>query len=106
MSTKHTPGPLDWMAVSANASGGFHAYMVDANGRKIAALWGKAKEKEANARLWGAAPELLDLAQQFEKTAEYYLRIAEKEDPDSAPGIRLTLNLIRATIAKATGGRP
>ena len=57
---KHTPGPLDFVAVGANASGGFHIYMVDATMRKIAALWGKAEEKEANAVLWRAAPDLLD----------------------------------------------
>jgi hypothetical protein len=45
------PRPWDWIFVSANASGGGHIYLVDANGRKIAAIWGKAEEKEATADL-------------------------------------------------------
>lgn len=56
---KHTPGPLDWTGTPATASGGFHAYITDANGRKIAALWGGAEEKVANAHLFCAATELL-----------------------------------------------
>lgn len=57
-----TQGELDWMAVSANASGGFHLYLVDSKGRKIAALWGGAEEKQANAErivaLWNTAAKV------------------------------------------------
>ena len=60
--SKHTPGPLDWVSVGANASGGSHVYIVDSTGRKIAALWGKADEKIENARLWTASPDLLEFA--------------------------------------------
>lgn len=42
------PRPWRCQTVGANASGGFHLYLVDANGRKIAALWGGADEKAAN----------------------------------------------------------
>ena len=45
------PRPWDWTWVSANASGGGHVYLTDANGRKIGAIWGKAEEKEAAADL-------------------------------------------------------
>lgn len=45
------PRPWDWIWVAANASGGGHVYLVDAGGRKIAALWGKAEEKKATADL-------------------------------------------------------
>lgn len=45
------PRPWDWTWVGANASGGGHIYITDANGRKIAAIWGKAKEKQATADL-------------------------------------------------------
>lgn len=42
------PRPWDWVAAKTSVSGGtFHAYIVDATGRKIAAIWGKGKEKEA-----------------------------------------------------------
>lgn len=42
------PRPWDWIASNApGANGQFHAYIVDATGRKIAAIWGKGSEKEA-----------------------------------------------------------
>ena len=63
--TAHTPGPWDWMAIGANASGGFHIYLIDSAKRKIAALWGKADEKQANAILIAAAPEMLDALRQW-----------------------------------------
>ena len=45
------PRPWNWTSVGANASGGYHVYLTDANGRKIAAVWGKAEEKVAAADL-------------------------------------------------------
>lgn len=59
---QHTPGPFDWLAISANASGGHHLYIIDSNNRKIAALWGRAEEKTANACLFAASPDLLAAA--------------------------------------------
>lgn len=50
LATAH-PRPWDWIWVGANASGGGHVYLVDADGRKIAAVWGKADEKKAAADL-------------------------------------------------------
>jgi hypothetical protein len=42
------PLPWDWVAAGKpNNNGSFHAYLVDANGRKIAAIWGRGNEKEA-----------------------------------------------------------
>jgi hypothetical protein len=41
------PKPWDWVASGAAvANGTFHAYLVDATGRKIGAIWGKGREKE------------------------------------------------------------
>jgi len=41
------PGPYDWIkAAGASNNGAFHAYLIDANGRKIAAIWGRGAEKE------------------------------------------------------------
>jgi hypothetical protein len=51
MMTEAAPRPWDWIFVGANASGGGHIYLVDATGRKIAAIWGKAEEKQATADL-------------------------------------------------------
>lgn len=49
---EHAPLPWDWMFVGANsATGGGHIYLTDANGRKIAAIWGKADEKVKTADL-------------------------------------------------------
>lgn len=44
-----TEGPWDFVTVSADRGTGFHLYLVDSTGRKIGVLWGKGKEKVANA---------------------------------------------------------
>lgn len=62
--------------------------------------------RDANGHLIAAAPELYDLAEQFERVAEYELRKMEREKPEDDEGIRLrslNLNLIRETLAKARG---
>jgi hypothetical protein len=42
------PFPWDWVASGVPSNNGkFHAYLVDATGRKLAAIWGKGEEKEA-----------------------------------------------------------
>lgn len=42
------PLPWDWTVAGAPSNNGaFHAYLVDATGRKIAAIWGKGNEKAA-----------------------------------------------------------
>jgi hypothetical protein len=42
------PLPWNWVTSdSPSANGLFHIYLVDATGRKIAALWGKGDEKQA-----------------------------------------------------------
>jgi len=42
------PFPWDWEASGTPSGNGlFNAYLVDATGRKIAAIWGKGTEKEA-----------------------------------------------------------
>ena len=48
------PAPLPWtstMSVAPSGNGGFYLYLVDANGRKIAAVWGRPNEKRATAEL-------------------------------------------------------
>lgn len=40
------PTPWDWITSGTpSGNGHFHAYLVDGNGRKIAAIWGKDGEK-------------------------------------------------------------
>jgi hypothetical protein len=55
--------PWDWTAAETPTSNGnFHLYLVDANGRKIGVIWGKAEEKEATADLIIAAVNATVLA--------------------------------------------
>lgn len=66
------PAPYDFLAIGANASGGFHLYVTDANGRKIAAVWGPAAEKEATARLFSTSPQMLEALKDVEsKIVDY-----------------------------------
>lgn len=64
------PAPWDWNSIHANASGGFHLYIVDKDGRKIAAVWGKAGEKIATANLMRAAPDLREALNDLLTAAE------------------------------------
>lgn len=53
---KAAPGPFDTLEIGVHsASGGCHIYLTDKNGRKIAAIWGKADEKAYTAALIVAA---------------------------------------------------
>jgi hypothetical protein len=46
------PLPYNWTTSERPAhNGAFHLYLVDANGRKIAAIWGQPGEKEETAKL-------------------------------------------------------
>lgn len=46
------PLPWDWVASAGPSNNGkYHAYLVDANGKKIAALWGSTRSKELMADL-------------------------------------------------------
>lgn len=86
-----TPGPLDWVAVPASQSG-FHLYITDTAGRKIAALWGKPDEKEGNAVLFASAPDLLALLEE----------LVDIEGP--CPGTGDWAEKVHVAIAKAKGG--
>lgn len=80
---KPAPGPYDWLAIGANASGGFHLYVTDINGRKIAAVWGSHPEKEATARVFAAAPEMLA---ELKKLRRMYPHSETQEIIDKAEG--------------------
>ena len=50
------PTPWNWLSTqAASNNGACHLYIVDANGRKIAAIWGKGDEKVKTAELIIAA---------------------------------------------------
>lgn len=79
MTIKNLP-PLPWTYLTDSPVGkpdgyGF-VYLLDANGRKIAALWGKPEEKIATATL------ILDAAE------EHAQRPAEGPDPTIAEVLR------------------
>lgn len=71
--TAPAPAPWDWQTVSANASGGFHLYILDANDRKIAAVWGHAGEKLNTANLMRAAPDLREALHDLLVAAEKHI---------------------------------
>lgn len=95
MNTKHTPGP--WMYAGAGAIKRDYTAIGCTDGETIASAWGHSnsgffvseKEKEANARLIAAAPELLEQLQEM-------VRLAEHEGWEG-------FEKARAAIAKATG---
>jgi hypothetical protein len=95
---KWTPRPWDFEWVSAKASGGGHLYIIDSTGRKIAAIWGKAEEKEFAARLIAAAPELFEAL----VAAEEELRLIRMKDTSATynPILRTQITLV---LAKARG---
>lgn len=56
------PLPLDWTSsATPSANGAFHVYLVDANGRKVGALWGTSPEKQAMAKAICAFPRGLEV---------------------------------------------
>lgn len=96
------PAPWDWAASGkpSSSNGLFNIYITDANGRKIAAVWGKPDEKEATCKLIVAAHSML--------AALIMVRDADddtKEDGDA--GIPPTArHAIDAAIAAAEGREP
>lgn len=57
------PGPWNWVRSAVISANTFHAYIIDGNGRKIAAVWGKGDEKASTAHLMGAAPAMFKAAE-------------------------------------------
>ncbi len=92
-----TPAPLDFtQAYTGSANGGCHIYLTDSTGRKIAALWGGGEEKVANARLFSAAPDLIEALQKLSDVCEM------TTFSDQYP---YECELARAAITKATAER-
>ncbi len=86
--TKHTPGP--WTYDAANTGSILHPYGVVQVG-------GESEEREANARLIAAAPELLEVAKRM-LAFEQRLLASNDGGPQLASDIR-------AAIAKAEGSK-
>ena len=52
------PGP--YSTIDVGGGSGFHTYVADCSGRKIAAVWGPHAQKVWTAALFAAAPDLLE----------------------------------------------
>lgn len=73
--TEIAPAPWDWIAAGRpSGHNEMNIYVVDANGRKIAAVYGKRGEKEKTIRLMAAAPKLLEAL----KSAKAYIADLER----------------------------
>lgn len=93
------PGPYDWQAViSPTATGGFQLYVVDANGRKVAGVYGKAGEKAATAALLGAAH---DLREALARLASHYCKLVASGDAGWDAEKEPVVIAARAALAKA-----
>lgn len=83
--------------------------VATSSGRHVADCWTHANfSREAcqeHARLIAAAPELLDWVKLFERSLVYEIAKSQKAGDDEGARLKtVTLNLVRATIAKAEGG--
>lgn len=96
MNTQHTPGPWN-VFCAANAAFTRHPLIVSDAGEVAKATWaGSEQQTNANARLIAAAPDLLAALQMVNRiwSHDQTANLA----PDSPVAI------VRAAIAKATGG--
>lgn len=59
---KAAPRPWNALAIGVPGSGGFHLYLLDADGRKIGVIWGKRDEKLHTAALIVEAVNALEAA--------------------------------------------
>ena len=94
------PGPYDWQAViSPTATGGFQLYVIDANGRKVAVVYGKTGEKPATAALLGAAH---DLREALAGLTAHYCALAASDDAGRRDAEREPVVIAaRAALAKS-----
>ena len=84
-STSITFAPAPWAWESSKIPGGrggnnFNLYITDANGRKIAAVWGKPGEKEVTCKLIVAAPAILETLRDLIKVADGMVECADQCD--------------------------
>lgn len=99
MTRNFAPAPFNWQTSRTfDAKGVFNAYLLDANGRKIAAIWGRGEEKIATVHLLAAAPELLAALKEVVGAFVNPHDGGEFEDGE-VPAI----DRARAAIAKAEG---
>lgn len=90
----HTPGPWRWNHFPDNES-----YLEDSHSASViegSIVTADNEEREANARLIAAAPDLLE-------AARYVIEDAVSDMPATARVTKISLDALRAAIAKAEG---
>ena len=117
MTAKHTPGP--WTAQPARSERGdyYHRILADAEvhskciATTVDAMNGDREAMEADAadaRLIASAPDLLAALQDADKALAALIVTFHEEAPKCSKGYTFpaltTLNAIRDTLARATGG--
>jgi len=93
--SKHTPGPLALLRARTliNIKGAY--------GEQIAQV---PVDREADARLFAAAPYLLAEVKEFRRTVAYYIEVEKNgDDPEGARLKRMKLAMLDDLIAQATG---
>lgn len=105
--TQHTPGLWDRAAdsygkVRHSRKACVYTTVREPAGDRIVTVAARI-DNWADARLIAAAPELLDVARLLERTIIYEIgKDGRAGDDESARSKTLTLNYVRAVIAKAT----
>jgi hypothetical protein len=95
--------PWDWEGTPQFEGGAFHCYIIDCTGRKIGTVWGPSQEKIERARLWSAAPMLLEGASDAVEALKL-LREGMAGEPKALEMIEAHIDELEYAIAKATGG--
>ena len=101
MTTKHTPGPLQYAF-----EGGTVAFILESDGTAVAKLsvtenTTAHRALAENARLFSAAPDLLEALQNI---AEYWNQ--DQNEAAMADACWHAIHTARAAIARATGEQP
>lgn len=114
---KHTPGPwrveegttLIWGDCNPDDTTTYGmGYPIAECRMTPSASWAKGPKKyeeaEANARLIAAAPDLFEVATLFASSLEYLIALDRKKGDDEGASMKgITLNVVRAALAKAEG---
>lgn len=66
--TNHTKNLIITHAKTATANNTVPVYLEDETGRKVCALWGKDRERMANANLWSHASQMRDMLDEILKS--------------------------------------
>jgi len=98
MSAQHTPGPWAIIVDVPGAAVGYRAIVKNNDGQPGDIICNPSPMGEANARLIAAAPDLLAALQMVDRI--WSNDQTANIDPESP------LAIVRAAIAKATGGAP